>query len=181
MVTSQAGGRPFSIACRAAPFTWSNSTEGGSPVVMRTHSVRRKSSQQIWADCRPRSSQPHGQTWELPRRLTHSRSHSTHEPEENTALIQHERVPRNLVSLRSTKVAKLARIVRCQFSEVVTQNIAPRVARFIKKSQELRERHERLAHQRWGTRDSVSHGQTPKGWETAVACWSSSGHTWLME
>ena len=72
------------------------------------------------------------------------------------------------------KVAKLTRIVRCQFSEVVTQNIAPMLARFIKRSQERRERHERLAHQRQGTRDSVSHSQTPKGCKSAVACWSTS-------
>ena len=47
-------------------------------MAVRTHSVRQESSQGISADCPPRSGQPHGQTWELPLRPTHSRSPSLH-------------------------------------------------------------------------------------------------------
>ena len=119
-----------------------HTTEGGVPVTMRTHSIATEANS-LTKSVTPRTS-----------------------PEENTALIQHERMPRNRVSLRSTKVAKFTRIVGCQFAQTVTQNFAPMVARFIKRSQE---RHERLLHQLQSTSDSVSHSQTPKAGETAVA------------
>ena len=40
MVPCQAGGRPLNLAQRVTSFTWSDSTEGRVPVVVRTQSVR---------------------------------------------------------------------------------------------------------------------------------------------